>query len=89
MNYPLMHSRIVVLFPDWNHWCLRKRELNIYYLVAPIKALCSERYEDWKKKFESLGIVCKELTGDSGNDDLYSIKDASLIVTTPVISVSK
>lgn len=54
------------------------------YLVAPIKALCSERYEDWKKKFGSHGVVCKELTGDSDMDDFFSLKDATLIFTTPV-----
>lgn len=52
--------------------------------MAPIKALCSERYKDWICKFEKLGVTCKELTGDTDVDDYYSIKDASLIFTTPV-----
>ena len=52
--------------------------------VAPIKALCSERFEDWKTKFEKVGVTCKELTGDTDADDYYSIKDATIIFTTPV-----
>ncbi|KAI5114627.1 hypothetical protein M0805_000543, partial [Coniferiporia weirii] len=33
--------------------------------VAPTKALCSERTRDWTAKFESLGIKCYEMTGDT------------------------
>ncbi|PBK78606.1 P-loop containing nucleoside triphosphate hydrolase protein [Armillaria solidipes] len=33
--------------------------------MAPTKALCSERYRDWTAKFNSLGIKCCELTGDT------------------------
>lgn len=58
--------------------------ISLSVKVAPIKALCSERYADWKEKFEPLGLTCKELTGDSDVDDFYSMKDASLIFTTPV-----
>ena len=39
--------------------------------VAPIKALCSERYNDWKDKLEPLGLKCMELTGDTEVDDFY------------------
>jgi len=52
--------------------------------VAPIKALCSQRYEDWKQKFGPLGLNCKELTGDTEIDDIFEIQDAHLIFTTPV-----
>ncbi|KAI8504904.1 ATP-dependent DNA helicase MER3 [Branchiostoma belcheri] len=31
--------------------------------MAPMKALCSERYLDWKEKFGPLGLKCQELTG--------------------------
>ncbi|XP_036409769.1 probable ATP-dependent DNA helicase HFM1 [Megalops cyprinoides] len=51
--------------------------------MAPIKALCSERYENWKQKFGPLGLNCKELTGDTQIDDYFEIQDAHLIMTTP------
>ncbi|KAJ3595533.1 hypothetical protein NHX12_004836 [Muraenolepis orangiensis] len=51
--------------------------------MAPIKALCSQRYEDWKQKFGPLGLTCKELTGDTEIDDFFEIQDAHIIMTTP------
>ncbi|KAK6484329.1 putative ATP-dependent DNA helicase HFM1 [Huso huso] len=51
--------------------------------MAPIKALCSQRYDDWKPKFGPLGLNCKELTGDTEMDDFFEIQDAQLIMTTP------
>ena len=52
--------------------------------VAPMKALCSERYEDWTEKFGPLGIKCKELTGDTELDDYFELQDVHIILTTPV-----
>lgn len=52
--------------------------------MAPVKSLCNERYEDWKLKFESMGILCIQLTGDSGNEDYFELQKYSLILTTPV-----
>ncbi|XP_061235369.1 probable ATP-dependent DNA helicase HFM1 isoform X3 [Neopsephotus bourkii] len=51
--------------------------------VAPIKALCSQRFEDWKEKFGPIGLSCKELTGDTMVDDLFEIHHADIIITTP------
>nr|XP_056700724.1 probable ATP-dependent DNA helicase HFM1 [Euleptes europaea] len=56
--------------------------IKIVYM-APIKALCSQRFEDWKEKFEPIGLVCKELTGDTAMDDLFEIQYAHIILTTP------
>ncbi|XP_054836336.1 probable ATP-dependent DNA helicase HFM1 [Eublepharis macularius] len=56
--------------------------IKIVYM-APIKALCSQRFEDWKEKFEPIGLVCKELTGDTAMDDLFEIQHAHVILTTP------
>lgn len=56
----------------------------IFILVAPIKSLCSERYEDWKKKFSIHGLRCVEMTGDSDfSDDMSLISNNQLIITTP------
>jgi len=52
--------------------------------VAPIKALCSERHEDWKNKFTVHGLKCIEITGDSEVLDYVSlITNYQLIITTP------
>ncbi|NXF03222.1 HFM1 helicase, partial [Smithornis capensis] len=58
--------------------------LNIKVVyMAPIKALCSQRYDDWKEKFGPIGLTCKELTGDTLVDDLFEIHHADIIITTP------
>ncbi|KAJ8270164.1 hypothetical protein GJAV_G00111050 [Gymnothorax javanicus] len=57
-------------------------DIKIVYM-APIKALCSQRYENWHEKFGPLGLNCKELTGDTEIEDFFEIQDAHLIMTTP------
>nr|XP_034365044.1 probable ATP-dependent DNA helicase HFM1 [Arvicanthis niloticus] len=56
--------------------------MKIVYM-APIKALCSQRFDDWKEKFGPMGLNCKELTGDTVTDDLFEIQHANIIMTTP------
>ncbi|CAK6441330.1 unnamed protein product [Pipistrellus nathusii] len=56
--------------------------IKIVYM-APIKALCSQRFDDWKEKFGPIGLNCKELTGDTIMDDLFEIQHAHIIMTTP------
>lgn len=56
-------------------------------LVAPIKALCSQCFENWNKMFGPLGLRCKELTGDTEIDDIFEIQDSHIILTTPVCTV--
>ncbi|XP_035691410.1 LOW QUALITY PROTEIN: probable ATP-dependent DNA helicase HFM1 [Branchiostoma floridae] len=51
--------------------------------MAPMKALCSERYLDWMEKFGPLGLKCQELTGDSEIDDYYQLRDCHIVLTTP------
>ncbi|GFS09808.1 activating signal cointegrator 1 complex subunit 3 [Elysia marginata] len=51
--------------------------------MAPMKALCSERYIDWNKKFGNFGVNCLELTGDSELEDVTELFNANLICTTP------
>ena len=52
--------------------------------MAPIKALCTERQEDWTAKFGPLGLKSQELTGDSEMDDYFELQDVNIILTTPV-----
>ncbi|PWA13974.1 hypothetical protein CCH79_00017037, partial [Gambusia affinis] len=58
------------------------RDVKAVYM-APIKALCSQCYDSWTKKFGPLGLNCKELTGDTEIDDLFEIHDSHIILTTP------
>ena len=51
-----------------------------------MKALCSERYDDWNSRFGSLGLKCLELTGDSLVNDYVELQDVHIILTTPVSS---
>eukprot|EP00117_Sycon_ciliatum_P004459 scpid34487/ scgid4280/ Probable ATP-dependent DNA helicase HFM1 len=51
--------------------------------VSPIKALCAERWKDWSEKFSRYGLVCKELTGDTGTDDFQELQRDHVIITTP------
>ena len=50
---------------------------------APTKALCSERARDWEKKFSHMNLKCAELTGDTSQQEMRRVGDASIIVTTP------
>jgi len=50
-----------------------------------MKALCSERYDDWSSRFGGgLGLKCLELTGDSSMYDYSELQDVHIILTTPV-----
>ena len=53
-------------------------------IVAPIKALCNERTQDWDAKFSPFGIKCTELTGDTDFDDFYELQRSHIVLTTPV-----
>uniref|UniRef100_A0A3Q3LJI7 DNA 3'-5' helicase n=1 Tax=Labrus bergylta TaxID=56723 RepID=A0A3Q3LJI7_9LABR len=56
---------------------------DVKAVYAPIKALCSQCFESWKKKFGPLGLNCKELTGDTEIDDFFEIQESHIILTTP------
>ena len=52
--------------------------------LAPIKALCSEKFRDWSNRFGGqFGLRCLELTGDMASLPLNEIHAAQIIVTTP------
>ena len=57
-------------------------DFKIVY-IAPIKALCNERYQDWVRKFSPLGVKVVEITGDKEGQDVEDIKSHNLIITTP------
>jgi len=61
------------------------RDQKIVY-IAPSKALCDERYEDWSQRLNALklGIVCSLVTGDSLSENTFqSVASSHLILTTP------
>ena len=58
-------------------------------LVAPIKVLCSQRCQEWKEKFEPLGLKCHELTGDTDVDDYFLLQTVNILCTTPVSWIGK
>lgn len=52
--------------------------------MAPSKALCQQRWTDWKLKFDPLNIQVLEVTGDvDWREILKNISDTSIVVTTP------
>lgn len=73
-------------------WIIPNTNVVLYILsinaflfsVAPVKALCSERFTDWQNKFNPLGLKCMELTGDTELDDYFELQAVNIIFTTPV-----
>jgi superfamily II RNA helicase len=54
--------------------------------VAPSKALCEERYEDWTRRLSDIdvGIQCAMITGDAEPGDSFrDVAAANVILTTP------
>ncbi|KAI5955898.1 HFM1 [Candida jiufengensis] len=57
-------------------------DFKVLYL-APTKALCSERKDDWTQKFSSLGITVGMLTGDSSFKEAENVRTSKIIISTP------
>ncbi|XP_041348113.1 probable ATP-dependent DNA helicase HFM1 [Gigantopelta aegis] len=51
--------------------------------MAPMKALCAEKYLDWKSKFSPHSLNLMELTGDTELEDFSELHQVNLILTTP------
>lgn len=54
------------------------RTAQVVY-VAPTRALCSERAEDWRNRFSKVGVSCVELTGDSDIRDASTLRAANIM----------
>lgn len=61
---------------------LKDEQFKVVY-QAPIKSLCSERFRDWSRKFQTLGLQCAELTGDTDHNQLKNVQNSQIIITTP------
>lgn len=51
--------------------------------IAPTKALCKEKAEQWTQKFGVMAMPIAELTGDTSRAEMKNVRDAKIIVTTP------
>ncbi|XP_035226708.1 probable ATP-dependent DNA helicase HFM1 [Stegodyphus dumicola] len=51
--------------------------------MAPVKSLCNQRFVDWQAKFEPLGAMCIQLTGDTEAEDYFELQKYAIILTTP------
>ena len=60
----------------------KKKKSKIIY-ISPIKALCNEKYNDWKNKFNPLDIKVIQYTGDSAKDTIHKLSSYDIIITTP------
>ncbi|XP_076434593.1 putative ATP-dependent DNA helicase HFM1, partial [Babylonia areolata] len=58
------------------------RDIKVVY-IGPMKSLCGERVDDWRRKLSPLGLECLELTGDSDLSDVANLHHAQVICTTP------
>ncbi|CAH2096376.1 unnamed protein product [Euphydryas editha] len=56
-------------------------DFKIIYM-APVKALCTERLTEWYPKFNKLGLLCIEVTGDT-DVEFPQLKPYRIIITTP------
>ncbi|KAL2869850.1 putative DEAD/DEAH box DNA helicase (Mer3) [Aspergillus lucknowensis] len=61
---------------------LKDERFKVVY-QAPTKSLCSERFRDWNRKFNALGLQCAELTGDTDHSQLRNVQNSQIIITTP------
>ncbi|KAL4798557.1 Sec63 Brl domain-containing protein [Aspergillus venezuelensis] len=61
---------------------LKDEQFKIVY-QAPTKSLCSERFRDWSRKFQTLNLQCAELTGDTDSNSLRNVQNSQIIITTP------
>ncbi|KAL4942666.1 hypothetical protein BDV06DRAFT_211637 [Aspergillus oleicola] len=61
---------------------LKDEQFKVVY-QAPTKSLCSERFRDWNRKFQTLNLQCAELTGDTDHNSLRNVQNSQIIITTP------
>lgn len=70
--------------PHTNTFNHQSGKLKVVYL-GPIRALVQEIAKAWKERFATLGVTCRELTGDAGSaaDELVALDSCDIICTTP------
>lgn len=74
---------IIKMIMDCETRCADLGASKIVYL-APTKALCSERRDDWSKKFSPFDIQCHELTSDVESAiNFKNLQRSSILLATP------
>lgn len=74
---------IVKLIMDSQASAIDMGAVKIVYL-APTKALCAERRDDWSNKFEPFNIHCYELTSDiTTASNFKNLQQSSILLATP------
>ena len=53
--------------------------------MAPLKALVTERFLDWRARLAPLGVSCEEVTGDTDHDDFATLKHTQVSCYYPRI----
>lgn len=51
--------------------------------MSPLKAICNEKFKEWRQRFSGLNIDICQVTGDTEKDDLPKVHKSHLIITTP------
>ncbi|KAK9453923.1 hypothetical protein V1511DRAFT_503616 [Dipodascopsis uninucleata] len=51
--------------------------------IAPTKSLCNERFHDWATRFSTISLTCASLTGDTSAEEIETVRNADIIITTP------
>lgn len=74
---------IIKLIMDCESSLINTGAIKIVYL-APTKALCSERRDDWANKFSPFNIHCYELTSDITTATNYkNLQQSCILLATP------
>lgn len=74
---------IIKLIMDFESSAINTGAIKIVYL-APTKALCAERRDDWANKFEPFNIHCYELTSDiTTASNFKNLQQSSILLATP------
>jgi len=62
---------------------LKRKLPSIIIYISPLRALCQERVREWSNKLLKCSIVVKEYTSDNSSSFPSSIKEHTLLCTTP------
>lgn len=74
---------IIKLIMDYQSIGINAGAIKIVYL-APTKALCAERRDDWANKFAPFNIQCYELTSDiTTASNFKNLQQSSILLATP------
>lgn len=80
---PTGSGKTVILELALARLILSSKTLRCVY-IAPSKALCQQRWTEWKLKLEPLKMQVLEVTGDvDWKEVMKTISTAAIIVTTP------